>query len=293
MVFVYLVQIIRKSLNQVNQGSNFFLLAASVIALSACSPKTQPPYAATNKVYHTQTDSLVEVISREQPAMLVDSAGGAIPSEWVGTVNFNLRKPNYVIIHYTAQDSVKQTINTFTLVKPKVSAHYVVSKDGKVYHMLNDYLRAWHAGISKWGSISDMNSCSIGIEIDNNGHERFNDVQVKSLIALLAQLKKAYNIPQANFIGHQDIAPLRKPDPGPLFPWKLLAQKGFGFWREELLELPPDKFDYASALKLIGYDISNLPAAIVAFKRHFVQTDETPVMTDFDLNILYNVYKKY
>ncbi|WP_245446999.1 N-acetylmuramoyl-L-alanine amidase [Mucilaginibacter celer] len=276
-----------------NQGSNFFLLAASVIALSACSPKTQPPYAATNKVYHTQTDSLVEVISREQPAMLVDSAGGAIPSEWVGTVNFNLRKPNYVIIHYTAQDSVKQTINTFTLVKPKVSAHYVVSKDGKVYHMLNDYLRAWHAGISKWGSISDMNSCSIGIEIDNNGHERFNDVQVKSLIALLAQLKKAYNIPQANFIGHQDIAPLRKPDPGPLFPWKLLAQKGFGFWREELLELPPDKFDYASALKLIGYDISNLPAAIVAFKRHFVQTDETPVMTDFDLNILYNVYKKY
>lgn len=265
----------------------------SVAVISACSPKIQPPYAAANKVYHTQTDSLVEVISREQPAMLVDSAGGAIPSEWVGTVNFNLRKPNYVIIHYTAQDSVKQTLNTFTLVKPQVSAHYVVSKDGKVYHMLNDYLRAWHAGISKWGSISDMNSCSIGIEIDNNGHEPFNDVQVKSLLALLAQLKKAYNIPQANFIGHQDIAPSRKPDPGPLFPWKLLAQKGFGFWREELLELPPDNFDYATALRLMGYDTSNLPAAIVAFKRHFVQTDETPVMTGLDLNILYNVYRKY
>jgi N-acetylmuramoyl-L-alanine amidase len=269
------------------------LLAASAIALSACSPKIQPPYAAKNKLYHTQNDSLVDVITREQPAMLVDSAGGAIPSEWVGTVNFNLRKPNYVIIHYTAQDSVKQTLSTFTLVKPQVSAHYVVSKDGKVYHMLNDYLRAWHAGISKWGSITDMNSCSIGIEIDNNGHEPFNDVQVKSLLALLAQLKKTYNIPQANFIGHQDIAPLRKPDPGPLFPWKLLAQKGFGFWREELLELPPDNFDYATALKLIGYDISNLPVAIVAFKRHFVQTDETPVMTQLDLNILYNVYRKY
>ncbi|MEO3402455.1 N-acetylmuramoyl-L-alanine amidase [Mucilaginibacter sp. CAU 1740] len=276
-----------------NINRSAFLLIASVIALSACSPKIQPPYEATNKVYHTQTDSLVDVITREQPAMLVDSAGGVIPSEWVGTVNFNLRKPNYVIIHYTAQDSVKQTLNTFTLVKPQVSAHYVVSKDGKVYHMLNDYLRAWHAGISKWGSISDMNSCSIGIEIDNNGHEPFNDVQVKSLLALLSQLKKVYNIPQANFIGHQDIAPLRKPDPGPLFPWKLLAQKGFGFWREELLELPPDNFDYATALKLIGYDTSNLPAAIVAFKRHFVQSDETPVMTGLDLNILYNVYKKY
>ncbi|XHR94445.1 N-acetylmuramoyl-L-alanine amidase [Mucilaginibacter sp. UC70_90] len=168
----------------------YFLLFMAVVAtISACSPKVQP-FAATNKVYHNQTDSLVEVISREQPAMLVDSAGGAIPSEWVGTVNFNLRKPNYVIIHYTAQDSVKQTLNTFTLVKPQVSAHYVVSKDGKVYHMLNDYLRAWHAGISKWGSITDMNSCSIGIEIDNNGHEPFNEVQVKSLLALLAQLKK-------------------------------------------------------------------------------------------------------
>lgn len=276
-----------------NINRSAFLLAVSAIALSACSPKIQPPFVAANKVYHTQTDSLVDVITREQPAMLVDSAGGAIPSEWVGTVNFNLRKPNYVIIHYTAQDSVKQTLNTFTLVKPQVSAHYVVSKDGKVYHMLNDYLRAWHAGISKWGSISDMNSCSIGIEIDNNGHEPFNDVQVKSLLTLLTQLKKTYNIPQANFIGHQDIAPLRKPDPGPLFPWKLLAQKGFGFWREELLELPPDNFDYATALKLIGYDTSNLPAAIVAFKRHFVQSDETPVMTGLDLNVLYNVYRKY
>jgi len=260
-------------------------------ALSSCSPKG--PYALTNKVYRHQADSVLKVIGREQPAMLVDSMGATIPSEWVGTVNFNARKPNYVIIHYTAQDSAKQTLKTFTLVKPQVSAHYVVGKDGKVYHMLNDYLRAWQAGISRWGSISDMNSCSIGIEIDNNGHEPFNDAQVKSLLALLAQLKKAYNIPTANFIGHQDIAPARKPDPGPLFPWKLLAQKGFGYWSDELLELPPDNFDYATALRLIGYDTSNLPAAITAFKRHFVQIEDSPAMTQLDLNVLYNVYRKY
>ncbi|WP_429400640.1 N-acetylmuramoyl-L-alanine amidase [Mucilaginibacter lappiensis] len=274
------------------KNNYYILLLISVVAaFSSCSPKG--PYALTNKVYKHQTDSVVKVIKQAQPAMLVDSAGAAVPSEWVGTVNFNLRKPNYVIIHFTAQDSIQQTLKTFTLVRPQVSAHYVVAKDGKVFHMLNDYLRAWHAGISKWGSISDMNSCSIGIEIDNNGNEPFNEAQVKSLLALLAQLKKVYNIPTANFIGHQDIAPLRKPDPGPFFPWKLLAQKGFGYWSDELLELPPDNFDYATALKLIGYDTSNLPAAITAFKRHFVQTDDTPTMTQLDLNILYNVYRKY
>jgi N-acetylmuramoyl-L-alanine amidase len=267
------------------------LLISAFAALSSCSPKG--PYALTNKVYKHQTDSGVKVIKQAQPSMLIDSTGAAVPSEWVGTVNFNLRKPNYVIIHFTAQDSIQQTLKTFTLVRPQVSAHYVVAKDGKVFHMLNDYLRAWHAGISKWGSISDMNSCSIGIEIDNNGNEPFTEVQVKSLLALLTQLKKVYNIPTANFIGHQDIAPLRKPDPGPFFPWKLLAQKGFGYWSDELLELPPDNFDYATALKLIGYDTSNLPAAITAFKRHFVQTDDTPTMTQLDLNILYNVYRKY
>jgi len=267
------------------------LLISALAALSSCSPKG--PYALTNKVYKQHADTLAQVIEQTQPPMLADSAGTAIPGEWVGTVNFNLRKPNYVIIHFTAQDSIQQTLKTFTVVKTQVSAHYVVAKDGKIFHMLNDYLRAWHGGISRWGSITDMNSCSIGIEIDNNGNEPFTDQQVNSLLALLAQLKKAYGIPTGNFIGHQDIAPLRKPDPGPFFPWKLLASKGFGYWRDELLELPPENFDYATALRLIGYDTRNLPAAIVAFKRHFVQTDETPTMTEFDLNVLYNVYKKY
>ncbi|SDE77689.1 N-acetylmuramoyl-L-alanine amidase [Mucilaginibacter pineti] len=274
---------------------NYYVLfiIAAVAIVSSCSPKVVVPFVETNKVYKHQTDSVVEVIQRELPAALLDSVGQPIASEWVGTVNFNLRKPNYVILHYTAQDSLAQTLKTFTLVKPQVSAHYVVGKDGKVVHMLNDYLRAWHAGVSKWGSISDMNSCSIGIEIDNNGREPFNDIQVKSLLALLAQLKKVYNIPTANFIGHQDIAPGRKPDPGPLFPWKLLADKGFGYWPEYLLVPAPDNFDYATALRLIGYDTTNLTNAIVAFKRHFIQTDETPAMTQLDLNVLYNVYRKY
>ncbi len=265
----------------------------ALAAITACSPKIVSPYAATNKVYKQHTDTLLSAIAQEQPVALVDSTGAAIPSQFVGTVNFNLRKPNYVIIHFTAQDSIQQTLKTFTLVRTQVSAHYVVAKNGTVYHMLNDYMRAWQAGIGKWGSVTDMNSCSVGIEIDNNGSEPYTPQQISSILALLAKLKKDYNIPTANFIGHQDIAPARKPDPGPLFPWKVLAKHGFGYWSDDLLDIPPDNFDYVTALKLIGYDTSNLNAAIVAFKRHFVQVDSNPQLSQLDLNVLYNVYKKY
>lgn len=268
-----------------------YLLLLSILTISACSPKG--PYALTNKVYKDKTTGFAETIKQELPATLADSTGAPIPSEFVGTVNFGIRKPNYVIIHFTAQDSVQQTLKTFTVTETQTSAHYVIAKNGKVFHMVNDYLRANHAGLGKWGSVTDMNSCSIGIEIDNNSHEPFTDAQVNSLLVLLAQLKKTYNIPQANFIGHQDFAPKRKPDPGPLFPWKTLAQHGFGFWSDDILELPPENFDYAIALKLIGYDTSDINAAIVAFKRHFIQSDIAPQLTQLDLNVLYNVYQKY
>jgi len=267
------------------------VLFSAVAILNSCSPKG--PYALSNRAYVKNQDSLVRAIKQQQPVMLTDSSGMAVPASWVGTVNFNLRKPNYVIIHFTAQDSAAQTLKTFTIVKTQVSAHYVIGRDGHIYHMLNDYLRAWHAGFSKWGSISDMNSCSIGIELDNNGAEPYKPAQINSLLLLLAKLKKAYNIPASNFIGHQDIAPLRKPDPGPLFPWQILAQHGFGYWSDDVLELAPDDFDPATALRLIGYDTANLNAAIVAFKRHFVQTDESPALSKLDLNILYNVVQKY
>jgi len=267
------------------------LLLISAFFLVSCSPKG--PYAVTNKFYKDKTKGFTETIQQELPATLTDSTGTPIPSEFVGTVNFGIRRPNYVIIHFTAQDSVQQTLKTFTVTQTQTSAHYVIAKNGKVFHMVNDYLRANHAGVGKWGSVTDMNSCSIGIEIDNNSKEPFTNPQVNSLLILLAQLKKTYNIPQANFIGHQDFAPKRKPDPGPLFPWKTLAAHGFGFWSDDVLELPPDNFDYTIALKLIGYDTSDINAAIVAFKRHFVQSDVSPALTQLDLNVLYNVYQKY
>lgn len=297
-----------------NYPSVYILLSAIAVLLAACSPKvTKPggtttittpegnkvavprgPHFSTDSVYTVKTDSLIGLVKQQQPVVLLDSTGLIqTPSEWVGSTNFGIRKANYVIMHFTAQDSVQQTIKTFTIKTTEVSAHYVVAKDGKVYHMVNDYLRSNHAGLGKWGSVTDMNSISLGIEVDNNGSEPFTDAQVKSLLLLLAQLKKAYNIPTANFLGHQDFAPKRKPDPGPLFPWKVLADKGFGLWSDDALEIAPQNFDYKTALKLMGYDTSDINAAIIAFKRHFVQDNSTAQMSQLDLNVLYNVYQKY
>jgi N-acetylmuramoyl-L-alanine amidase len=280
-----------RKLGDVFLMKKLYPLLLIAIAFASCSPKG--PYAVTNKYYTDKTKGFAKTIQLQQPDSLADSTGRQIPSDWVGTVNFGIRKPNYVIIHFTAQDSVQQTLKTFTVTSTQVSAHYVIAKNGKIYHMVNDYLRANHAGLGKWGSVTDMNSCSIGIEIDNNGDEPFTGAQVSSLLSLLKSLKKAYNIPQANFIGHQDFAPKRKPDPGPFFPWKILAANGFGYWSDEVLELAPQDYDYTTALKLIGYDTSDINAAIVAFKRHFIQSDVKPALTQLDLNVLYNVMPKY
>lgn len=233
-------------------------------------------------------NSLKETLTKEDSVPLQNGND----TEWTGTTNFNLRKPNFIIIHHTAQDSLAQTIKTFTLVKTKVSAHYVIADDGRVVQMLNDYLRAWHGGNSSWGKNTDINSASIGIELDNNGSEPFSELQITSLMALIAKLKYDYNIPTQNIIGHSDIAPTRKYDPSALFPWKTLAQKEFGVWPDEILEPAPINFNIELALRIIGYDTKNLPAAISAFKLHFIQTEVDSVLDEKTINIIYNIYKK-
>lgn len=266
-----------------------FLLLSCCLFMANCSTYK---YAATDKVYKNMAKNFAKTIKATPPInQKIDSLNNE--QYFVGSVNMSIRKPNYVIIHHTAQESVDQTLKTFTITKTAVSAHYVVGRDGKVYQMVNDYLRAQHAGAGKWGNVTDMNSCSIGIEMDNNGTtDIWTDVQINSLCSLLSTLKKKYNIPTANFIGHADFAPTRKPDPNN-FPWKILAKKGFGLWYDDVLQLPPAEFDTTTALRIIGYDVKNLGAAITAFKRHFVGTDLTPKLTEPDKLILYNLYKKY
>ena len=250
------------------------------------------PYRETNRYHKRQVRSLSKVI-RQYPLRSIRSDSLGMSPYFAGTTNLNLRKPNFVIIHHTAQNSCPQTLRTFTLPRTQVSAHYVICKDGTVFQMLNDYLRAWHAGVSRWGSITDVNSSSIGIELDNNGFEPFTEPQIRSLLIALDTLKKRYNIPVANFIGHADIAPTRKNDPNVLFPWKPLADRGFGFWYDDTtgVEVPAD-FNHLHALRIIGYDVKDTTAAIRAFRRHFIQ-DTIPWLHEADKKILYSLFRKY
>jgi N-acetylmuramoyl-L-alanine amidase len=265
-----------------------FSFTIVILLLSAC---TVNPYKSTNRVYKGMAKDLAATIRESPLATGADSVPAA--PYWVGTTNFNLRKPNFVIIHHTAQNGCPQTLKTFTTASTQVSAHYVICKDGTVHHMLNDYLRAWQAGVSKWGNITDVNSISIGIELDNNGLDSFPDAQITSLLHLLTRLKTSYNIPAANFIGHGDIAPTRKNDPNASFPWKQLADRGFGLWYNDTTGVVlPDNFSSLTALRLIGYDIRDSSAAALAFKRHF-ERDTLRCWGDADKKILYSLYTKY
>jgi N-acetylmuramoyl-L-alanine amidase len=275
--------------SNLSKSSSIFAFSL-VLILSACGSSK---YAVTEKIYKEKAKDFSKIIGTVPPVGQLYDSLGATNQQWIGSVNFGIRKPNFVVIHHTAQDSLAQTIKTFFSTKAGTSAHYVVSRDGKVVHMVNDYLRANHAGVSKWGKDTDLNSSSIGIELDNNGlTDPWPDAQINSLIKLLATLKKTYGIPTANFIGHADIAPKRKNDPKN-FPWKKLADKGFGYWYDDVLKNPPADFNTEMALKYIGYDTSNLLAAITAFKIHYIQTDITPTLTPVDILVLYNVYTKY
>lgn len=261
---------------------------ATLMSCLACGH----PYRSTNRQYKKQVKSLSKII-RQYPVNSIQSDSIHLPPYFVGTTNLNLRKPNFVIIHHTAQNSCPQTLRTFTLPRTQVSAHYVICKDGTVYQMLNDYLRAWHAGVSKWGNVSDINSASIGIELDNNGFEPFTELQIQNLLVVLDTIKKRYNIPAANFIAHADIAPTRKNDPNVYFPWKQFADKGFGVWYDDTTGvLVPEPFNHLQALRIVGYDIKDSLAAMRAFKRHFLQ-DTLPGFGDSDKKVLYMISKKY
>lgn len=263
---------------------------ATVFMLLSCASGNK--FSATNKLYSKRVKALLKEL-KMQPSDAV-AADSFKSGKWVGTTNFNLRKPNFVIIHHTAQNSCEKTLKTFTLDSSKVSAHYVICKDGTVHHMLNDYLRAWHAGIGKWGNNSDINSSSVGIEIDNNGTEIFTAAQLNVLEALLARLKKEHNIPTSNFIGHSDIAPTRKVDPNVNFPWKNIAEKGFGNWYDDTtgIQLPAD-FNQVQALRIIGYDVKDIAAAAQAFRRHFLALNSKAELTDAEKKVLYMVMRKF
>ena len=205
--------------------------------------------------------------------------------------NFDIkkRKPGdieFIIIHYTGMKSEKLALKKLTSLNSNVSCHYFINYSGTIINLVPDLYTSWHAGKSRWGKKKSLNINSIGIEISNPGHEntynRFKKKQINSLIYLISILKKKLKIKNVNILGHSDIAPDRKKDPGEKFPWKLLYKKKISIWhdiKEKTLKKYRNKtcckaeiYKFYNNLKKIGYNTKNKIRVIKAFQRRFRQT---------------------
>jgi N-acetylmuramoyl-L-alanine amidase len=208
------------------------------------------------------------------------------------SLNFDLKKRDnkkikYLIYHYTGMRSDRSAIKKLTNHNSKASSHYYITKMGKLIQLVPDLYSAWHSGKSNWKSDKSLNKNSIGIEISNSGHdhgyENFNKKQINCLIKISKILIKKYKIKKQNVLGHSDIAPLRKKDPGEKFPWKFLADNKIGVWykirKKKLKNLRGNNFDlnisfFLNKLKKFGYctnysNLNELKKIIKSFQRRF------------------------
>ena len=208
--------------------------------------------------------------------------------------NFNKKKRpinsiKIIVIHYTGMQSERESLIRLCNTKSKVSSHFLISKNGEICRMVQDFKVAWHAGKSYWGKYKNLNKNSIGIELANKGHKfgytNFHKKQISSLIKLCKKLIKEYKIKKENIIGHSDIAPLRKIDPGEKFPWDKLAKKDIGIWhrckptflkkfRKVKILTKEEKVKFIKNLKNIGYCFLNkknyfFKKILIAFQRHY------------------------
>ena len=201
--------------------------------------------------------------------------------------NFDARlgdgRVNMLILHYTGMRTAKEALDRLCDPAAKVSAHYLIDEDGSVTRLVAEEKRAWHAGISSWHGRTDINGASIGIELVNPGQEfgyrRFPDAQMAALEELAKAILGRHAIPPRHIIGHSDVAPLRKQDPGELFDWPRLARAGIGFWPDftsQPAAKPAGLREIQSHLAAIGYHCPSsgaqdaaTTAAILAFQRHF------------------------
>lgn len=180
-----------------------------------------------------------------------------------------------IVLHYTGMQDAASAITRLTDAEAKVSAHYLIAEDGQVVRMVDEEKRAWHAGKSYWRGTTDINSASIGIEIVNPGHEfgyrAFPVAQIDALIPLMQQITLKYKITRGNVVGHSDVAPARKEDPGELFPWERLAKLRLALPSPTKNLMDPHWTDggFLLALERFGYDVADPLAAVRAFQRRF------------------------
>lgn len=180
-----------------------------------------------------------------------------------------------VVLHYTGMQDAASAIARLTDPEAKVSAHYLIAEDGQIVRLVDEAKRAWHAGKSFWRGVTDINSASVGIEIVNPGHEfgyrAFPVAQIDALIPLMQEITLRYRITRGNVVGHSDIAPARKDDPGELFPWERLARLRLALPSPTKNLMDPHWTDagFLLALERFGYDVTDPLAAIRAFQRRF------------------------
>ena len=191
--------------------------------------------------------------------------------------NFNARElpVSMIVLHYTGMESADEALERLCSEEAGVSAHYLIDEGGLVTQMVAEENRAWHAGKSYWRGITDVNSASVGIELVNPGHEfgyrDFPEAQIEALLPLLSDIKKRHGVSRSNVVGHSDIAPARKTDPGELFPWERLARHKLAIPapRPSLRLVFDNDGAFYLALERFGYDITDGPAAVRAFERRW------------------------
>lgn len=206
--------------------------------------------------------------------------------------HFSKRKtPIYMLlIHCSAQD----TNDMIKLLdEHKLSVHYIIGLDGTITQTVDDYDLAYHAGISYWRGHESLNHCSIGVEVSNLslGQKAYNQKQINAMIELFSDIIRKLDIKQRNIVGHSDVAPTRKPDPGIAFPWEELAKNGIGIWYDIDDAKKMAEKDVAKLLEIIGYDIRTKEAVIAssyAFRRRFL-----PEEVSIDDNIMHLVNNVY
>jgi N-acetylmuramoyl-L-alanine amidase len=207
--------------------------------------------------------------------------------------NFDARTapPDILVLHYTGMKTGPEALDRLRDPEAKVSSHYMVEEDGRIFRLVPEERRAWHAGASFWKGERNINGVSIGVEIVNPGHEfgyrPFPDVQIAAVIALVADIRSRWTIGDDRIVGHADVAPGRKDDPGELFPWKRLAEAGHGLWADappapgEPLAEGADGvgvFALQAGFTRLGFDLppsgkfdAATKAVVVAFQQHWRQ----------------------
>ena len=193
------------------------------------------------------------------------------------SANFDARPDgaavDILVLHYTGMETAEAALDRLMDPAAKVSAHYLIDEDGTIVRLVEEDRRAWHAGVASWRGATDVNARSIGIELVNPGHEfgyrPFPEAQTGALIDLAADIVARQRIPARNVVGHSDVAPRRKMDPGELFDWPRLAAAGVGLWPEESDTCIMDPEAVRSMLAEIGYETENLHLTLKAFQRHF------------------------